>query len=149
MVRFMAQSKHPLTTSSPSPIAFMPVATSSTRHDGWTAARQRGFIAHLAEVGVVAEAARAVGISARSAYRLRNRPDAASFRTAWDAALDMGQQRALDIAMTRAMHGYREPVFYRGIEVGFRQRHDNRLLLACLRAIDPDHVGVPPVPPFE
>src|SRR5689334_9510934 len=43
------------------------------RHDGWTAERQRAFIAALAEQGCVSDACRAVGVSPRSAYRLRRR----------------------------------------------------------------------------
>jgi hypothetical protein len=44
------------------------------RYDGWTAGRQRAFIAALAETGCVSEACAEVGIIARSAYRLREQP---------------------------------------------------------------------------
>ena len=46
------------------------------RHDGWTACRQRAFIAALAETGCISEACAEVGITPRSAYRLRQHPDA-------------------------------------------------------------------------
>lgn len=64
---------------------FTPVPVRA-RHDGWTAARQRGFVAGLREGRSVEAAARAVGLSGRSAYRLCERPGSASFRKAWRTA---------------------------------------------------------------
>ena len=55
------------------------------RADGWTPERQARFIGLLAETGSVAEAARRVGMSRESAWRLRRRAGAASFAHAWDA----------------------------------------------------------------
>ena len=43
------------------PYAFEPVPSASNRHDGWTAERQRLFIAALKEIGMVSAAAKAVG----------------------------------------------------------------------------------------
>lgn len=119
------------------PIPFDPVPTASSRHDGWTPARQRGFIDALAQCGIVAAAARAVGMSAKSAYRLRDRAGAASFRAAWDVALDQGRAIAIDTAIARAMQGEVVPVFYRGLQVGERRRYDNRLLIGALRGWSP------------
>jgi transposase-like protein len=65
---------------------FLPVPTRA-RADGWTSQRQADFIGHLAETGSVAEAARRVGCSRESAYRLRRRAGAESFAAAWDAAV--------------------------------------------------------------
>lgn len=42
--------------------AFTPVPMTRSRHDGWTPERQRGFIAALAQSGIVARAARSVGM---------------------------------------------------------------------------------------
>ena len=63
---------------------FLPVPLRA-RADGWTPARQARFIGLLAETGSVAEAARRVGMTRESAWRLRRRPGAASFAHAWDA----------------------------------------------------------------
>ena len=63
------------------------LAPRRTRHDGWTPDRQQDFIATLCHGYSVAAAAATVGMSARSAYRLRNHPAAAGFRAAWDAAV--------------------------------------------------------------
>lgn len=70
------------------PLTFTPAAT-RVRHDGWTAERQRTFIAALAETGCVSEACGEVGITPRSAYRLREHPAASGFRAAWDHAESM------------------------------------------------------------
>jgi hypothetical protein len=66
--------------------AFYPVPT-RTRRDGWTVQRQADFIGMLAETRSVIGACEAVGMSRKSAYRLRALPGAESFAAAWDAAL--------------------------------------------------------------
>jgi hypothetical protein len=128
------QSAHEV--EEPDPLAFTPVVT-IVRHDGWTPDRQRKFISALEAIGSVAPAARAVGMSKQSAYALRKRPGAESFAQAWDIALQMGQDRAFDIVMDRAMHGVIVPRFYRGRCIGTIHRWDSRLLLAALRETAP------------
>ena len=68
--------------------AFYPVPI-RTRRDGWTVERQADFLGMLAETGSVVGACEAVGMSRKSAYRLRALPGAESFAAAWDAALGM------------------------------------------------------------
>jgi hypothetical protein len=111
--------------------AFDPVAVKA-RQDGWTPERQQGFIHRLALCGCPATAARCVGMSRESAYRLRARPGAESFAAVWDRALAYGEDRRADQAMGRALLGYVKPVFYRGRKVGEYVVHDNRLLLKVL-----------------
>jgi hypothetical protein len=65
---------------------FYPVPV-RTRRDGWTVERQAEFVGMLAETGSVLGACEAVGMSRKSAYRLRALPGAESFAAAWDAAL--------------------------------------------------------------
>ncbi|WP_199555492.1 hypothetical protein [Sandaracinobacteroides hominis] len=67
---------------------FHPVATGN-RSNGWTADKQAYFLGHLAATGSVAQAAAFVGMTARSAYKLGTRPDAASFCAAWSRAIDI------------------------------------------------------------
>ncbi|HEX8485800.1 hypothetical protein [Sphingomonas sp.] len=119
------------------PLAFTPVATATARHDGWTPARQREFIEQLARCGVVAAAAKAVGMSAKSAYALLKRAGAGSFADAWNTAIDSGRQRSLDTAIERAIHGVARPVFYRGRQVGEYRTYNDRLVIAAIRARDP------------
>ena len=113
------------------PFAFAPVATRSTRHDGWTPERRRRFVALLAELGGVSAAARAVGMTPQSANRLRRRAGAESFAAACDLALEQGRMIKLDEAMRRGRDGWLAPVLRRGHIVGQRHRHDNRLLFAA------------------
>lgn len=108
------------------------------RHDGWTAERQAAFIQALAECGCVAEACGRVGQSVGGAYGLRARPEARSFRAAWDAALAHAIQRLSDAAFARALHGVSRPVFYRGEQVGENRHYDERLTTFLLRYRDPD-----------
>lgn len=109
------------------------------RADGWTIDRQRRFIQMLADTGSVREAAQAVGMSTQSAYRLRNSADGRAFATAWDIAVQAASRRLIDLAMERAVHGSDEPVFDRdGNRVGRRIRHNDRLLMFMLRALQPE-----------
>lgn len=112
--------------------AFTPVPTRRARADGWTRERQRDFIAALTHCGDVAAAARAVGMSMQSAYRLRKRAGAESFSAAWEAALDQASYSALDAMMERAVHGVLFTRTYRGRFTGALHRHDDHALIRAL-----------------
>ncbi|HEY0598094.1 hypothetical protein [Sphingopyxis sp.] len=86
-------------------LAFVPVSGQRNRADGWTADAQANFIRALEAMGSVGQAAKAVGMGRRSAYRLRERPGAASFADAWDRAISMGRTHQFGIAMDRAING--------------------------------------------
>lgn len=117
---------------------FTPVPRRSSRHDGWSAARQRSFIEALADTGSVTAACKAVGMSAVGAYQLRRQPGAESFRAAWEAALQLGVQRIEDVAMDRALNGVDLPVYSYGKLVGTRTSYNDRLLMFMLRSRAPD-----------
>ncbi|WP_174284672.1 hypothetical protein [Sphingomonas bacterium] len=119
-------------TDQPIPDPSAQPLAASRRHDGWTIGRQAQFLAHLSQFGGVAAAAKAVGISAKSAYRLRHR--SAAFATAWDAALDEGRARSFDRAVDRGINGYVMPIYRGGRLVGHRHRYDNRLAYAACYA---------------
>lgn len=123
-------------------LAFVPVPV-KPRRDGWTPARQLAFILRLALLGGVAAAARAVGMSRESAYRLREHPGAGSFAAAWDKAQGWGRSRTADIGTERAIYGEKREVYYRGRKVGEYIRHDNRLLVAALNRLPPDSTNDP------
>jgi hypothetical protein len=116
-------------------LAFTPVPVKA-RHDGWTPERQRGFIARLALGGCVSAAAGGVGMTRKSAYRLRDRPGAESFADSWDRAAGWGQDRTLDVALEKSLLGERVPIMRDGRCVGERFRFDNRLTFAVLNALD-------------
>ncbi len=129
-----------LTPSNPAIPGFDPVETRA-RHDGWTPARQLGFIEALAKSACVTDAAKSVGMSTASAYELRNRNEAKAFRVAWDVALSLGVRQLGDAVISRALHGEAIPVFYKGEQVGERIRFDNRLAQFVLRTHDPMRFG--------
>lgn len=111
------------------------------RHDGWTPERQSDFLVALSQFACVEEACRAVGMSPGSAYALRRRIEAASFRAAWDAALDYAVAQVADAALGRALHGVARPVFFKGEQVGERRYFDERLTMFILRMRDPVNYG--------
>jgi hypothetical protein len=129
-----------MTESPPEPddyaLSFAPVPLARARHDGWSEARQRDFILNLRETGIVALAARTVGCTAQTAYRLRQRAGAEAFAAAWDRALGEARDRACDLALSRAIHGVTLPRYYRGNFVGTMHRFETRLALAALNAAD-------------
>lgn len=112
-------------------LAFDPVPVKG-RRDGWSPERQRGFILRLALSGSVAASAGAVGMSKRSAYTLRARPEAASFAAAWDKAASWGVGARMDFALERAIAGDVRPVFYRGRRCGERVQYSHGLTIAVL-----------------
>ena len=122
------------------PDDYVPVALAH-RHDGWTAERQVDFLLALSESACVEDACRTVGKSTASAYALRRRIEAVSFRTAWEAALDYGVARLADAALSRALNGVSRPVFYKGELVGERRYFDERLTMFILRLRDPHNYG--------
>lgn len=118
--------------------AFTPVPRLCDRSNGWKPEVQRAFIEALAETGSVKSAARRVGSAEVGAYLLRRHPEAGEFRTAWDAALDIGMRRIEDVAMERAINGVEVPVYSYGKLVGTRTTYNDRLLKFMLRNRAPD-----------
>jgi hypothetical protein len=135
--------EEPATASSvPIPPEFE-IAPTRKQYSGWTADRQRKFIEHLSLTGSVGEAAASVGVSSRSAYRLRNKAGAESFARAWDAALQLAATRLAAIAFDRALHG-RSERFYKGGELVMERKMPSDYLLTWLLArLDPLQFGSP------
>src|SRR5690348_14688506 len=92
------------------PITFTPVPLQRKRRTGWTPERQRAFIDALARCGSVSAAVRQVGMSARGAYALLDKPGAESFADAWDRAAIMGMDATFANVIDRAMNGAWVPV---------------------------------------
>ena len=87
--------------------AFKPVPREKEPASGWTPARQQAFIEVLADTSGVKSAARAGGLSAKSAHDLRRAKGAEPFRKAWEAAREIGIQMIEDVAMDRALKAWR------------------------------------------
>jgi hypothetical protein len=129
-------------------LAFTPVPVRA-RRDGWTVERQKWFILRLALGGCVSVAARGVGMTRKSAYRLRDRPGGESFAAAWDRAQGWGQDRTVDVGLERSLYGESFPIVRNGRVVGEIHRHDNRLAMAVLNALDRRAVARPITPGVE
>mgnify|MGYP001258604844 FL=1 len=106
------------------------------RAGGWSADRQRAFIAALQRGASVTLAARSVGLSRQSALALRHRPGGEGFAEAWDVAIAMARGDAEEILRDIAVHGHRVPLIHRGRKLGEMRRFDTRLLLRLLAASD-------------
>jgi len=115
-----------------SPIDFTPVPRLRRRRNGWTPEAQRAFIDALAECGCVARAARAVGRTSRTAYRLLEAEGADSFAEAWDQAIARGIEALRLNALDRALNGAWVPVVRRGRVVRHEHRINDRLAIALL-----------------
>jgi hypothetical protein len=114
-------------------LSFMPVPHVAARSNSITPDVQRAFIAQLAATGIVKQAALHVGKSIEALYKLRQRPGAEGFRSAWDAALDRGVSRLEDCALARAITGEEKPILYGGKVVGVERRHNEALVMFFLR----------------
>ncbi|MEE9433963.1 MAG: hypothetical protein V3V15_06960 [Sphingorhabdus sp.] len=112
---------------------FAPVPRKGDSSKGWSPARQKAFIAALAETGSVRRAAREVNMSRVSAYYLRRHPQGAEFKRAWEMALKLAMNYLKDIAFERAVEGELEPVWQRGKLVGYRRKFNDRLLMFMIR----------------
>lgn len=122
-------------------IRFTPVPRLRQRRNGWTEARQRAFIAALARCASVAAAARAVGMTPRSAYRLLDADGADDFARAWDEAVDMGFARVQMRSLERSLNGDWVPIYRRGKLWRVEYRHCDRLAIALLSSQDRDVDG--------
>ena len=135
------QNRTPIAAEDRAPLPEFTPVPRKYRHDGWTPERQRAFVAALADTGSVSRAAAMVNMAQANCYTLRRAPGAESFRRAWEAALDFGVARLKDIAFERAIDGYLVPVFVAGKLMGFRRRHNDALLMFCLRHYGQDAGG--------
>lgn len=116
----------------PSLIAFTPVPRLRKRRNGWSEERQRAFILALSQCGSVSRAARSVGLTRRSAYRLLDAEGADSFAAAWDQAIEEGVERVRVESLDRSLRGAPVAVFRRGKLQRIEHRTNDRLAIALL-----------------
>jgi hypothetical protein len=135
------QNRTPIAAEARPPLPDFTPVPRKYRHDGWTPERQKAFIAALADTGSVSRAAAMVNMAQANCYTLRRAAGAESFRRAWEAALDFGVARLKDVAFERAIDGYLVPVFVAGKLMGFRRKHNDALLMFCLRHYGQDAGG--------
>jgi hypothetical protein len=111
------------------------------RIDGWTAWRRTMFLEKLEEHGSILAAARAVGMSRRSVYRLL--PRAPAFAAAFEAAVARVAATLADTLFDRAIHGHQVPILHGGDVVATRTIHHDMLGLHLLRMRDPLNYAPP------
>ena len=114
-------------------LGFAPFLHPVPRRNSITPEKQRAFVATLAATGIVTQAARSIGVSLESLYKLRHRAGAEGFSAAWDAALDRGFARLEDCALERAIAGEERPVVWDGQVVTSWKRYDTALLTFLLK----------------
>jgi len=117
-------------------LRFTPVPLRA-QHNGFRAKQQVRFVVALARGASVAEAARAVGMTRPSVYRVRRRPDAGSFAAAWDNAVEFArsideQRRAIPMTIETIL----VPRYYRGRLIGYVQREDVAGAMRLLGQLD-------------
>lgn len=115
--------------------AATPSPKRKTRCDGWTLAVQAAFLRALSATHSVSEAARSVGKSRQSAYRLRSRLKGQPFDLAWEVAFHHSYDVLAHAALDRALNGVEVPVFFQGEQVGSYRRYDERLTVALLSRV--------------
>src|SRR5688500_15781993 len=93
----------------------------------WPRARTVAVLRELAASQSVSHAAKSVGMSRQSAYKLRNRLAGTPFALAWEVALEAGLQQLAHAVMDRALNGVEQPHYYHGELVGTSRKYDNRL----------------------
>jgi len=108
--------------------------TRRLRKDGWDGTRMASFVGMLAETGIVTLACRACGMSAQSAYALRQRH--LLFAKAWEAAISLAREKLADELLARSLKGSAEQLLRDGAIVGERHHFDNKLAFAVLRRLD-------------
>lgn len=109
-----------------------PAQTVLPHPDRWTAPKMAAFLRQLSATHSVAAAARSVGMSRQSAYRLRSRLKGRAFDLAWDVAFQHSYDNLAHAALERAINGVEVPVFHKGEQVGSYRRFDERLTVALL-----------------
>jgi len=138
----------------PADYRWVPVRRRAGR-DGWTEEKMRRFIETLADTGDVSAAAKTVGLTRESAYKLRRQPHAAAFARAWDAARHHAGGFLEDVAFERAIQGAEHNVYNENGEVVCTKRVvSDRLLMFLLRHLQPErysreavaHAPPPPEP---
>ena len=119
-------------------LEFAPVPRRNVLTRGWTAKKQRGFIAALRESGSVRLATEAVGMGYEGVYKLRHAPGAEDFARAWDEAVGIGARRVRDVFIDQNIHGIPEKVVIGKDVVVERRRFNHRSMMWVLQHHLPD-----------
>jgi hypothetical protein len=111
------------------------------RGDRWNKPKMAEFLRQLAATHSVSDAARAVGMHRRSAYKLRARLKGQPFDIAWEAAFRHGYDNLAHAALELALEGEEVPHYYRGELKGTHRKRNAPLIAQLLRMRN--RVGAP------
>jgi hypothetical protein len=103
------------------------------RGDRWTKWKMAEFLRQLAATHSVTAAARAVGMSRRSAYKLRARLKGQPFDIAWEAAFRHGYDELAHAALELALEGEEVPHYYQGELKATHRRRNPQLMVQLLK----------------
>jgi hypothetical protein len=101
-----------------------------------TPEKKARFLAMLSEYGNVSRAADEAGVHRVHMYQVRARDE--GFAADWDEAARIGAARLEDEARRRAVEGWDEPVWHKGIQCGTTRKYSDTLLICLLKAHHPE-----------
>lgn len=121
------------------PLGFRPPAAKPI-DDG----RKAVFLSHLSRHGIPTLAAKAASPHTATGnlegFKKARKKDSA-FDEAWDIAMQMARDHTEAELHRRAVEGYQQDVWYRGEKVGEETKYSDNLLLARMKALDPERYG--------
>ena len=101
-----------------------------------TPEKRAQFLALLSEYGNVTRAAEESGCGRIMLYKIRREDE--SFAAEWEEAARIGAARLEDEARLRAVEGWQEPVWHKGVQCGTVRKFSDTLLICLLKAHHPD-----------
>jgi hypothetical protein len=103
------------------------------RGDRWNKPKMGEFLRQLAATHSVSAAARAVGMSRKSAYKLRARLKGQPFDIAWEAAFRHGFDELAHAALELALEGEEVPHYHQGELKGTHRKRNPNLMIQLLK----------------
>ena len=98
--------------------------------------KKAAFLAALAEVGNITQAAEIAGLDRKTHYIwMKNDPD---YPALYEEAMEQAADRLEQEARRRAVEGVEEPVFYQGKQVGTIRKYSDTLLIFLLKGARPE-----------
>ena len=94
------------------------------------------FIKHLKQTCNVSASAVAAGLSRSAIYYTRERDE--EFAEEWDSAIGEAIDMLESEARRRAVDGFEEPVYYKGVQVGAVRKYSDRMLELLLKGHLPE-----------
>ena len=101
-----------------------------------TPEKKAKFLALLSEYGNVTRAAEESGCERTVLYRHKRNDE--DFASEWEDAAKIGAARLEDEARLRAVEGWQEPVWHKGVQCGTVRKFSDTLLICLLKAHHPE-----------